>query len=205
MTRTHVNATLLASVAVLSFVGGRLLTPAAVIAAPPEGQPTPEEMAWMKAMTPGEHHQHLSALVGKWAATVKFRMDPNQPWEESTGTVNREWVLDKRFVKETVEGTSAMGTFQGLGFVGYNNMDGVYQSVWMENMSTAILSDIGSYDPTSKTMTFRGTHRDPTTGSTIMVRSEINLRDNARHTMVGYATGPSGQEYKSFEGVFTRQ
>jgi hypothetical protein len=205
------NVCVLASVAALGFVAGRLLTPATSIAAPPpdeaqDAAALAEAMA--KASTPGPQHQHLNALAGSWNVSIRFRMDPKTEWMESTGTVTRDWVLDKRFLKETVDATSPMpggGTFQGLGYIGYNTLEGVYQSVWMENQSTAIMTESGAYDAANKVMRFRGAHRDPVTGRSILVRSELDMRDPNRHVYSGYSIALDGSEYKSFEGTATRR
>ena len=201
----------LTTVAALGFIAGRLVTPVASIAAPPpEGdQEIDPHAEWAAvAANPGPHHEHLNALVGTWEAKVRFRMDPAADWMESSGTVTREWVLDKRFLKEAVEATSPMGgggTFQGLGYIGYDNAEGVYQSTWMENHSTAIINEVGSYDPGTRMMTFRGAHRHPMTGRTVLVRSEVNMKDPNRHIFNGYAIAEDGREYKSFEGTATRR
>ncbi len=59
-----------------------------------EGKKAPDDPgaammeAWMKAGTPGEHHQHLEPYVGRWNATVRWRVGPERigrAWGSSDG------------------------------------------------------------------------------------------------------------------------
>ena len=90
---------------------------------------TPEQEAWMKAATPGKHHKVLEALIGDFNANVKIWMTPDGEPMEFSGTLSREWVLDGHFIKETVKADSPMGPFEAIGFIGYNNIDGQYESI----------------------------------------------------------------------------
>ena len=51
----------------------------------------------------------------------------------------------------------------------------MYEVGWLENHSTAIMFGTGSYDPASKMMTTRGSHRDPATGKMIYSRGELDM------------------------------
>lgn len=169
-------------------------------------QMTPEEQAmweaWDKAGKPGEHHKVLNDMVGTWDAEFSFKMTPDGEMLTSRGTVSREWVLNKHFVREKVE-ASGFGPdmFHGLAYVGYNNITGVYETVWMDDTSTAMMTETGTYDPATKKFHFKGTHLDPATGSEVSSRSEIDLSNPNRHVFIGWTTGPDGKEYKSMHGV----
>ena len=65
---------------------------------------------------------------------------------ESKGTVTREWILDGHFMREDVKASSDFGPFEGLGILGYNNVDGQYEFVWFENQSTAVMMETGAYN-----------------------------------------------------------
>jgi hypothetical protein len=211
----------LAAVAGAAFVAGWLVNATATssLAAPQEGRERPRaagaqdsgapgEMdammeAMMQASTPGPHHELLDVFVGAFEGTATIWMAPDATPVVSPARVTREWVLDGRYVAEHVEGEMEQGTFRGLGYLGYSNIDGQYQSVWMENMSTALMVEHGVYDAERKTFMFFGNHRMP--GGTLRVTSaEVNVSNPDRHVMTAWSIGTDGRRYKAFEGVFER-
>ena len=170
-----------------------------------ELEATPAMEAMVKAGTPGKNHEYLNQLIGTWVGTFRMWMTPGAPAMEFPGTITREWILDGRFIRETVEANSDMGSFRGLGFIGYNNIDGQYEFAWLQNMSTAISFGTGSYDADDKVLSFRGTHRDPLTGHVIYSTSTIDLSSPGLHRYVSYAIGPDGRKFKSMEGTVERK
>jgi hypothetical protein len=170
-----------------------------------EREPTPQELAYMKVATPGKHHEILDEMVGEWEGRFEMRMDPNQEPMVTTGTITRKWILGGRFIQEDVVGQiPGAGTFEGLGFVGYNNFDGQFESVWMENMSTAISFSRGTYHPDKKVLHMAMDVRDPATGRLVHQWGKMDLSDPDRHTYTGYSTDPDGRTYTTFEGVMER-
>ena len=202
----------LLAVAGIAFAAGRLSIvlggqPLAS-AQPAQEHPEMEKSAEMEAMAktgaPGEHRRYLNRMIGEWEGVFRMWMKPGAEPMEMPGTCKREWVLDGRYIHETVESESEWGPFRGVGYMGYNNVDGQYEFIWMDTMSTAIMFETGSYDPDSKVLTTRGSHRDPASGRVINSRGNLDLSDPNRHTYVGYATGPDGKEFKNFEGTLER-
>ncbi len=161
--------------------------------------------AYITAGTPGEHHKRLNPLVGEFIGEFKIWMTPDAPPMISRGTVSREWILGGRYVKETVEATSDMGTFTGVGYTGYNNFDGQYEMVWMDSMSTGIYFETGIYDPDKKALVTRGSHRDPGSGKLILTKGTLDLSRSDEHVYAGYLIGSDGREFKHFEGVTRRK
>lgn len=161
--------------------------------------------AWAKIGTPGEHHAYLEPAIGPFEGTVRFRMSADGEWMESKGVVTREWVLGKRFIRETIKGSSPMGDFNAIGFLGYNNYDGRYEFVWMEDMSTAIMMQHGTFDPEKKVMTLRSEHREPATGKLMIGAGTWDLSDPNREKMEGTTVGADGKPFKSFQGTFERR
>ncbi len=210
------NIVLLVAVAGLAYTAGQLdLRPTAETAAlavqPAEtpAQPDMEGMdeamlAWMEAGTPGKHHELLDTMIGTWEGAFHIKMDPDMPAMESTGTATREWVLGGRFVRETIDATSMGGEYHAIGYVGYDNIDGLYTSVWMDNMSTSLWSDRGSYDPENKEMTFRGSYRDPATGHVYLTRTIVDMSRKDVHELRVYETR-DGQTFVSMEGTMRRK
>ena len=166
---------------------------------------SPDMLAAIEAGTPGEHHKHLDPLIGEWVGEFKIWMEPGGEPMVSKGTISRKWILGDRFVHEVVEATSDWGAFRGIGFLGYNNVDGQYEAIWMDSMSTGIYFETAAYDPDSKMLRTRGTYRDPASGHVLQSRGVMDLSNPNRHVYEGYMTGPDGKEYKSFAGVTERR
>ena len=60
----------------------------------------PEMQAYMEAMTPGDHHRNLDALVGHWEGEVKIWMHPGAEPMVMPATIHREWILDGHYIQE---------------------------------------------------------------------------------------------------------
>ncbi len=208
--RINKNIVGVAAIAAVAFTVGRLELPlgsqsSALAQDQGEMEMTPEQKAIMKAATPGQHHRYLDALVGDFTAEVKIWMTSDSEPMEFTGTLKREWVLDGHFIKETIKADSPMGPFEAIGFIGYNNIDGQYESIWLENASTAIMSGSGMYNPETNILFMMSKHRDPATGHLITSWNRTDLSDPYRETSTGYQVGADDKEFKNFEGVFVRK
>lgn len=175
-----------------------------------EPKMSPEEQkmmdAWMKAATPGEHHQKLARLVGTWEARTKFWMDPTQPAEEGTGTAKWKSMYDNRYFMLEWDGKSEkMGPFQGLGISGYDNVAKKYVDVWMDSMSTGILISWGTPDASGKVITYVGEMHDPMTGQLKKSRSILRLVSETEMTYEMFDKGPDGKEYRNMEIVYRKK
>ncbi len=175
-----------------------------------DGQPemSPEVTAQMEAMmqagTPGEHHAILNSFVGHWEGVYQWRPAPDAEMIPMTGSVERKWILDGRFIEEHVDSQSPWGPFQGRGFLGYDNVDGQYIMCWMDTTTTGFYQEQGVYNSKTKTMKMWSSHRDPASGHLVRMRSELDLSNPNRHTMRGWQTDASGVEFEAFKGVFEK-
>lgn len=154
-------------------------------AQPPGEMPMDEEMqAWMQAGMVGEHHKHLEYVIGNWKAESKWWMSEDADAEPmvSPGTLEAKWVLDGRFATYTYRGDMMGMPFEGIGFVGFDNIRKQYVSIWMDSMSTMIMQDYGDYDAASKTFTYLGEFKDPM-GKTYKSRHTIKVVDKDKHVM----------------------
>ncbi|MEM7228818.1 MAG: DUF1579 family protein [Planctomycetota bacterium] len=170
----------------------------------PAGWTEDEMAAMMAAGTVGDHHRYLDPLVGTFEGTARLWMKPDAPVMEFPSTVTREWILDGHFLKETIVSHSDMGEFKAIAIIGYNNMDGRYEMVWMENMSTALTTMHGSYNPDENVFRSYGTMRDPATGKMVTQWSEMDMSNHDVHIAEGWSVGTNGKAYRSFEGRFER-
>lgn len=159
---------------------------------------------WKEFSTPNENHQVLGTLVGNWNYTIKWWMSPDAKPEESKGASEIEWIMGGRFIEHTVEGTSMGQPFEGMGIIGYDNEKKQYQSIWIDNMGTGIMTGSGNYDPNTKTLTDQGTFSCPAEGQK-SYRGVTKIIDKDNFTYEWYMTGPDGKEFRAMEIVYTRK
>lgn len=173
--------------------------------------PMPPEMAammqkWEEAGTPGENHKLLDKKVGNWNGVVKHWMTPDmtEPME-STCTASVKWIMDGRFLSETVQGDMGGQTFMGSSWAGYDNISKKFFWVWIDNMSTGKMDGEGTFNPTTKTFTYTTGMNCPMTGKHTGGRSVEKWIDSDH--MVMEMWGPwfeTGKEYKTMEIQYTR-
>jgi hypothetical protein len=189
--------------------------PSAAQPAAATGQPNPQEM--MKQMIElsklNENHKLLSSLDGNWNFTIKMWMnpDPNAKPQESKGTGTRKTVMGGRYVMMDVTGKMQMPgedgkmkdmQFKGMGLEGYDNVKKKFVSSWIDNMGTGIQFAEGSYDPTTKSLTYTS-EIEPMPGMKSQVREVIKIADN-NHMMLEWYENHGGTEKKTMEINYTR-
>lgn len=173
----------------------------------PETQDDGELDSWIASLgAPGEGHEVLESMVGIWEGKGSIWDGPASDPIPITATVERQWVLGGRFLREQVEVRIDSGeVFESLGFIGFNNEAAQYELLTIDNASTAMLLETGKFDPDSETLMIRGSYRDPATGFVIDRRVEMDLSKEGRISVVGYSRNEDGREYKSLEGTVTRR
>lgn len=163
-------------------------------------KPAVDEKAAMEAMmkhgTPGDAHKKLEPLVGDWTFAAKFKLAPDAPPMEMSGTCKRWWIMDGRFVQEDIQGQGAF-PFRGLGLNGYDNHLKKYVANWVDSMSTSIISSTGEVDATGKVFTYQREEFNPMYGQKVKTRDVITIQDNDNHQMEFFTTPPGGKEFKS--------
>ncbi|NIT13374.1 MAG: DUF1579 domain-containing protein [Candidatus Dadabacteria bacterium] len=165
-----------------------------------------EEMMkkWMEYATPNENHKVLDALVGEWDYALKWWQAPGTEPEQSTGTSKIKWIMDGRFIKHKIEGTSAGMPFKGMGITGYNNETNKYESVWIDNMGTGMVIGSGTYNADKKIMTEVGTFSSPGEGEKKYRAVIINTNiDSFMYQL--YMPGPDNKEYLAMVINYTRK
>jgi hypothetical protein len=160
---------------------------------------------WQQAASPNENHQRLEPLVGSWKHTVKWRMSPDAPAEESQGTNESRWILGNRFVYQEVKGTSMGQPFEGIGIIGYDNVRGEYTAVWLDNMMTGIVKSVAQFDAAEGALMENGTVACPMTGEKDKAfRAVLKFVDDDHHTYEMYTKDKDGNEFLSMEIAYER-
>jgi hypothetical protein len=162
--------------------------------------------AWMKASTPGEQHKHLAQMVGQFKYVSKWRMDPKAPWDESQGTYDGEMILGGRFLAYNVSGPMMGETFEGMGCLGYDNIQGKYVSGWIDNMTTSMMYMMGSGSADGKTITLEGDMPDMMNpGKTCHHKIVYTIKSNDEFTMQMWAPPQGGGDmFECMNITYTR-
>lgn len=166
-------------------------------------EPTMEDYA--KAAATNENHKLMEMLAGSWESKLKFRMAPEQPWGETSGTEYNQIWYDGRYLHTTYKGEFGGMDFKGLSIMGYNNATKQFESTWIDNMSTGIIMLTGSYDAKTKTFTFSGDAKDPVDGKVKKMKEIIKITGSDSRTSEFFETGKDGKEFKSMEVAYTRK
>jgi len=161
---------------------------------------------WMKYAMPGEHHKLLDPYVGSWTYTMQWWMAPNTEAQEFKGTCDTSWILDGRFLLQKVSGDMEGETFKGMGIMGFDNLKQQYTTMWIDNMSTAIMTNLGTCDPSGKVFTLTGFYDDAMSGKKNQkIKTVDRIVNENEHVSEMWITGPDGKEFKTGEIVYTRK
>jgi hypothetical protein len=160
---------------------------------------------WQKAATPGPQHAQLAEhFAGAWDTRQTMWMDATTPPMTETGKSVDTAVLGGRQVHTDFTSTFMGQPYQGVGFVGYDNVRGKYTSTWSDNMSTGVMVSDGEYDPATKTYTFRGEMGDPMKeGAMLPIRETVRIVDADHHVMEMFEPH-DGKEIRTMQIEYTR-
>jgi hypothetical protein len=183
---------------------------AAFACAQEPNQPQPATRADQQALikqlaTPGEHHQRLAPLEGKWKLAVKWRSGPADKWTQSQGTAEYRWILGRRFLQESFQYDMGGQSLEWLGLYGYDNYQQQYTAAWVDNMGTNTEFASAQFDPAAKTFTFLGEQDDPPTKGKRQFKWIVALDGPDRLRFESYDQSPPGTYYKNTEISATRQ
>lgn len=159
---------------------------------------------WQEFATPGENHKVLDGVVGHWDYVVKWWMAPEGEPEISKGTNENKWLMGGRYMQFLTQGTYMDQPFEGMGLMGFDNGKKKYESTWIDNMGTGIMTAQSTYDPQKKLFTEHGRFTDPMQGE-LSFRGEIALIDNDHYVYKMHTPGKNGQEFLMMEVSYTRK
>jgi hypothetical protein len=192
----------------LLFVGLMMLAPSGRAEEPAAAPQDPAAM--MKLMEemaqPSPELQKLAPLVGKWTYTGKFFLDPTKSPMESSGTIERKWILGNRFLHESYEGTNFDGKpgFEGRGVMGYDKGLNAFTSAWICTSCTSISNSKGTSDATGKVLTFTNERYCPIRQKMCKGKNVLHIESDDKVILEGYDLD-GGKETKMMEIVSVRQ
>ena len=175
------------------------------IAAAQEMSQDEQMKVWMDYMTPGEVHQSMAKMAGDWKTDNKMWMMPGADPVVNVGAAKIEMLLGGRYMKTTHTGDFMGMPFEGFSLEAYDKAINEFSSIWVDNFGTGMMMMKGKFDPTTKTINYKGTMVDPMQKKELTVREVFTFMDDNKFTMEMYNQGPDGKEFKSMESVFTRK
>lgn len=157
-----------------------------------------------RASKPGAYHEHLKALAGRFQQEIRWWIRPGSEPNISVGLAEVTVIMGGRYVKQQVQGEMAGEPFHGLGLIGYDNQKRKYVSIWIDNLSSGIMSGEGTCDRTGKVFTFVGSFADSVTGKQKTVRMVTRVVDADHQLFERYESRRDGEEFKTMEISSTR-
>ena len=163
------------------------------------------DQAAAEAGLPGEYHALLEKMAGSWTYTGKMWEQPDALPMEVSGTSEMRMILDGRYLQQEVTGSFLGQEFNGLGFIGFNKTEGKFETVWMDNMSTALLKSSGTGDLNEKIITTFGELKDSRTGEMKKFKSVTALKGETELLDQWFDIGENGEEMKTMELIYKRK
>jgi hypothetical protein len=200
--QAKLRALVLTALVVLPVVGSRV--------GAQEGKQVPTPEALLKAMAengkPGPEHQQLQPFVGDWTFTLKVWTDPSQSPAELKGVIERKWIMDGRFVQETLRGECCQTgkTFEGLGLLGYDRAQKKFTAVKACGLCGTIGSGAVSFDASARRFECTKDECCPLTGQQVKIRTAVTIETNNRIVANVYRLA-DGKEARIMELVSTRK
>lgn len=163
--------------------------------------------AFVAAGTPGEPHRRLGRFVGTWDIVGRTWVEgPDGLVSESRGVVETRWLVPGLWLIDDVKTTMMGQAFQGFSISGYDNVKKKYVGMWVDGMSTALLTMEGNFDREGKSLALFGTCSDPATGEHDKLMGYLtHLVDDDHHVFEirDYSALPEG--VKTMELEYTRR
>ncbi|SDM07563.1 DUF1579 domain-containing protein [Chryseobacterium taihuense] len=163
--------------------------------------------AWIEYATPSDMHQMLAKSDGNWMGeTTMWMEDGGKPMTSTYEAVNK-MMLDGRYQMSNHKGNMMGMPFEGLSIVAYDNSKKKFVSTWIDNMGTGIMSMEGDWNPSTKSIEFKGKMTDPSRpGKDCDVREVFTFVDDNTQKMEMYGPDPkTGKEFKTMEIKFTKK
>jgi hypothetical protein len=175
----------------------------------PPGMDSAEMEAMMKAGAPGPMHAWMAEhMAGTWDANCKFWMKPDAPMTESKGVMVSEMMWENRYCHSKFTGEMNMGEgmkvpFEGAALMCYDNITEKFQSLWIDSMSTGVMSAKGSLSADKMTLTLNGECMDPQTKKASPTREVYKFMGADKFVMEMHCT-KDGKEWKCMEITYTK-
>ena len=153
------------------------------------------------AGTPGPAHKALDAFVGNWKTEVKCWCGAGGEPNVSQGTAKAAWILKGHFVEEEFHGEMMGKPFIGRSLMGYDNIKQTFNTVWVSDTQTSIITSEGKGQNGNKIITLEGKSDCPATGRKDMpIKTVFHVLSPDKYVFEMFNDGN-----KSMEITYTRK
>ena len=169
-------------------------------------QPNMEEMMaiWAKYGTPGKEHEIFKSIEGKFDADVTMQMPGAPAPMKSTGTSTNKAIYGGRYLHGDYSGEMMGKPFKGSMLWAYDKVKEKYVSLWIDDMSTMVMSAEGTADSSGKVITVVGKCHDPVEKTEVTMRNVLTVTDNDHHTYESFQSQDGNPETKCLTINYTR-
>jgi hypothetical protein len=154
-------------------------------------------------MTPGDVQKMMAKYDGSWNSNVSVWMKPGGTPMVNKATAVITMILGGRYQQSQIKGDYGGAPFEGFSLLGYDKMKKVFTSTWMDNFGTGTMTMEGTWDSTSKTITFKGKMFDPMSAKDLDVKETMQYVDDNTVQEDMFIESASG-EFKSMEIISKR-
>lgn len=159
---------------------------------PPAGAdltPSQKKVLFERAGAVGAPQRKLAMLAGDWTVDISLWADPGQPPAMAKGTATYASVLGGRQLRQELRFQTDGKPFEGIGYIGFDNVTGRYFSSWMDTSFTGTMLAHGDFDASTDTYTFLGSQPDPTSEAMATpVREVMHIADGDHFTYEYFET-----------------
>ncbi len=157
------------------------------------------------AMEPGDGQKRLDFMVGTFDVKVKVWIEPSKPPVESTGTAVATWVLGHRYIQQMVSGFIMGEAWSGIGYAGFDNVQGQYVACYMDSGSTGMEWYTGNMDPDGKSAKLTATIYDAITLKPTKLEMRLTMSPDGNHVTELWEADTSGKMFESMELTYVRK
>jgi hypothetical protein len=146
---------------------------------------------WKQAELKPEH-EFLKGLVGKWTTTVHIYEGSTAKSRNSQGTAEGKALMGGLFVELSQTETRMKQPYEGVKIFGYNEALNKYTADVIDNMGTASIHLVGTYDRAAKKLTMTTHYTDEKKKSLRVAKAVLTMRDDSSWTyeeFIGYSVG----------------
>jgi hypothetical protein len=154
---------------------------------------------------PSVHHEILNRIAGKWEHSISLWRSPGADPESIVMEADYRWILGGRFLRGVYTGYIEGAYFEARDVVGYDNLRGEYQSLWVDNEATGFTLATGRYDKRQNALILEGTQDNLEK----KVKDEpfrfiYRFGDEKSMTIEVHVPGPDGKMFRRVEVKATR-
>ncbi|PWN68670.1 DUF1579 domain-containing protein [Chryseobacterium phosphatilyticum] len=162
---------------------------------------------WMEFRSPGDMHKVLEKIEGNWAADVSTWVEDKGQPVISKSECSNTMILGGRYLVTDYKGSVMGMPFDAIKTMGYDKAKKKFVSSLIDNMGTGFMLTEGEWDPSTKSINFKGKIPDPTQpGKEWEARETYTLVDDNHHIIEIYGPDPkTGKIIRTMEVKFTRK